>query len=133
MRELLKARDGGRLPDHKWPISRYDAGESTPCQLTTDQIITAFESSVSTTILCYNILFDLAVRPDLQDELRQEIAENTMSGQFPPTNLEELRKMDSLMRETFRISPFALCKYQARLSPHSLLAQASVQTHYINK
>ncbi|KAI1174430.1 cytochrome P450 [Nemania sp. FL0916] len=108
-KELLKVEEGKRLPYHKWLISRYDdPSDATPHQLGTDQIITAFESTVSTALVLYNILMDLAVRPELQDELRKEIAENTIDGQLPSTNLKELRKMDSIMRETFRTSPFAL-------------------------
>lgn len=109
-RELLKVREGERLPYHKWLISRYNPGEATPYQLATDQIITAFESTVSTSMLIYNVLLDLAVRPELQDELRREIADNMIDGKLPSTNLKELRRMDSVMRETFRMSPFALCK-----------------------
>lgn len=109
-RELLKVKEGERLPYHKWLISRYGPGEATPRQLATDQIVTAFESTVSTALTLYHILLDLAIRPELQDELRQEIAENTIDGQLPPTTLKELRKMDSVMRESFRVSPFALCK-----------------------
>lgn len=107
---LLKAKEGERLPYHKWLISRYGPGQATPRQLATDQIVTAFESTISTALTLYYTLLDLAVRPDLQDELRREIAENTTDGQLPSSALKELRKMDSAMRESFRVSPFALCK-----------------------
>ncbi|KAH8168088.1 hypothetical protein CIB48_g167 [Xylaria polymorpha] len=106
--DLLKVKEGERLPYHKWLISRYGPGNATPYQLATDQIITAFESTVSTSMVLYNVLLDLAVRPEIQAELRLEIAENTVDGQLPSTNLKELRRMDSVMRESFRTSPFAL-------------------------
>lgn len=109
-RESLKVKEGQRLPFHKWLISRYNPGEATPRQLATDQIITAFESTVSTAIFLYNVLLDIAARPDIQDELRKEILENSADGQLPSTNLKELRKLDSVMRETFRMSPSALCE-----------------------
>lgn len=109
-REVLKVKEGERLPYHKWLMSRYNPGEATPRQLATDQIITAFESTVSTAIFLHNVLLDVAARPDIQDELRREIIENTVDGQLPSTNLKELRKMDSVMRETFRTSPSALCR-----------------------
>ncbi|KAH8723145.1 cytochrome P450 [Phaeosphaeriaceae sp. PMI808] len=63
-KELLKVKEGERLPYHNWLISRYGPGEATPRQLATDQLVTSFEST--------------------------------------------LRKMDSVMRESFRVSPFAL-------------------------
>lgn len=109
-RELLRVTEGTCLPFNKWLISRYAAGEATRHQLATDQIITAFESTVSTALVLYNVLFDLDVRPEVQDELRREIAENTVESQLPTTNLKELRIMDSVMRESFRVSPFALRK-----------------------
>ncbi|KAH4060553.1 cytochrome P450 monooxygenase phmB [Parastagonospora nodorum] len=107
-KEQLKVKEGQRLPYHKWLISRYGPGEATPRQLATDQIVTAFESTISTALTIYYILFQLASRPELQDELRQEIADNTTDGQLPSTSLTELRKMDSVMRESFRVNPFAL-------------------------
>jgi len=109
-KELLKVKEGQKLPYHKWLISRYGAGEATPRQLATDQLVTAFESTVSTALTLYYILLNLAVRPELQDELRHEIAEYTVDGQLPSTTLAEMRKMDSVMRESFRVNPFALCK-----------------------
>jgi hypothetical protein len=120
-KEQLKVKEGQRLPYHKWLMSRYGPGEATPRQLATDQIVTAFESTVSTALTLYYILFQLALRPDLQDELRQEIAENTTDGQLPLTSLNELRKMDSVMRESFRVSPFALCKFTSNPLPHNTL------------
>jgi cytochrome P450 len=112
-KEQLKVKEGQRLPYHKWLISRYGPGEATPRQLATDQIVTAFESTISTALTIYYILFQLASRPELQDELRQEITDNTTDGQLPSTSLTELRKMDSVMRESFRVNPFALCKLPA--------------------
>jgi hypothetical protein len=109
-KEQLKVKEGQRLPYHKWLISRYGPGEATPRQLATDQIVTAFESTVSSALTLYYILFQLAMRPELQEELRQEISENTTDGKLPPTSLNELRKMDSVMCESFRVSPLALCK-----------------------
>lgn len=109
-REVLKVKEGERLPYHKWLMSRYSPGKATPRQLATDQILTAFESTVSTAIFLHNVLLDVATRPEIQEELRREVVQNTVDGQLPSTNLKELRKMDSVMRETFRMSPSALCR-----------------------
>jgi cytochrome P450 len=95
-------------------MARYKPGEATPYQLATDQILTSFESTVSTAATLYNIVLDLAVRPELQDELRHEVEEIMVDGRLPSTHLKELKKMDSVMRETFRVNPFALCKFSTQ-------------------
>lgn len=110
-KEALRVQEGERLPYHKWLMSRYNPGEATPRQLATDQILTAFESTVSSAIFLHNVLFDIAARPEVQDELRREVVANTVDGRLPATNLKELRMMDSVMRETFRTRPSALCMY----------------------
>ncbi|KAK5996029.1 Cytochrome P450 monooxygenase phmB [Cladobotryum mycophilum] len=107
-KSTLKTTEDGKLPFTQWLLARYKSGEATPYQLATDHILTSFESTVSTAVTLYNIILDLAVRPELQDELRQEVEEVMFDGRLPSTNLKELRKMDSVMRETFRVNPFAL-------------------------
>ena len=109
-KELLRAKEDGKLPYSAWLLSRYRPGEGTPYQLATDYLVTSFESTVSTAVTLYNIIADIAVRPGLQDELREELEEVLVDGKLPSTSLKELRKMDSVMRESFRLNPFALCK-----------------------
>ena len=108
-REILKVRDEAKLPFTAWLMSRYKPAEATEYQLATDYLVTAFESTVSTAVTLYNIVADLAVSPELQEELREELNEILTDGKLPATNLKELKKMDSVMRETFRMNPFALC------------------------
>ncbi|KAI9708161.1 MAG: hypothetical protein M1820_004115 [Bogoriella megaspora] len=107
-KEVLRPKAEGKLPYTQWLISRYKTGEWSPYQLATDHILTSFESTASTSSTLYNIIMDLAVRPDLQDELRREVQEVLVDGSLPSTHLKELRKMDSVMRETFRVNPFSL-------------------------
>nr|A0A7L8UVC5.1 RecName: Full=Cytochrome P450 monooxygenase ffsD; AltName: Full=Cytochalasans biosynthesis cluster protein ffsD [Aspergillus flavipes]QOG08943.1 FfsD [Aspergillus flavipes] len=107
-KELLKPTEDGKLPFTQWLMARYKPGEATAHQLATDHLLTSFESTVSTAATLYNMILDLAVRPELQDELRQEVEEIMVDGKLPATHLKELKKMDSMMRETFRVNPFAL-------------------------
>lgn len=72
--------------------------------------ITGFTANSSTAVVINNVLQDLAVRPALQDELREEIRQTLLDGQLPATNLNELKLLDSVMKETFRTSPFSLCE-----------------------
>lgn len=116
-REILKPTEDGKLPFTQWLMARYKPGEATPYQLATDHMLTSFESTVSTAATLYNIILDLAVRPELQEELRQELEEIMINGRLPSTHLKELRKMDSVMRETFRVNPFALCRFSHCSSP----------------
>lgn len=107
---LLKTTEDMPLPYTHWLMSRYKPGEINVHQLATDHLLTSFESTVSTAGTLYNILLNLAVRPDLQEELRQEVQSILdEEGRLPSTHLKELRKMDSAMRETFRVNPFGLC------------------------
>ncbi|KAI9693989.1 MAG: hypothetical protein M1822_003260 [Bathelium mastoideum] len=103
-KEVLRPQKEGKLPYTQWLISRYKPGEWTPYQLATDHLLTSFESTASTSSTLYNIILDLAVRPDLQDELRREVEEVMTDGSLPSTHLKELRKMDSVMLSLVRIT-----------------------------
>lgn len=140
-KEVLKPKEDGKLPFTQWLMARYKPGEATPYQLATDQILTSFESTVSTAATLYNIVLDLAVRPELQDELRHEVEEIMVDGRLPSTHLKELKKMDSVMRETFRVNPFALFSLYRITRKHVQLSSGPklpagtilcVDSHHIN-
>ena len=109
-KELLRLREEGKVPFTAWLMSRYKPEEATLNQLTIDYLIASFESTASSAATLYNIVADLAARPEYVDMLREELATVMKNGKLPLTHLKELKKMDSVMRESFRINPFGLCK-----------------------
>ena len=109
-REYLTAKKDGKVPFTGWLMSRYKPGDASIKQITIDYLITSFESTPSSAATLYNIVADLAVQPDTVTLLRQEIATVIKDGKLPLTHLGELKKMDSVMRESIRMNPFSLCK-----------------------
>lgn len=121
-KEFLKPSEDGKLPFTQWLMARYEPSQATQYQLTTDHLLVNIESTLKTATAMYSIVLELARRPQLQDELRREVEEATMlDGQLPSTNLKELRKMDSMMRETARVNPFSLCELLPFASSQTLL------------
>jgi hypothetical protein len=110
--EKKKERDDekARFPLSTWLTARYQPSERTLSQLTHDHIVTAFESTASTAGTLYFILAELVTRPELVEELRAELAAiEDKDGHLPQTSLTELRKMDSVMRESSRVNIFSHC------------------------
>lgn len=111
-KEVLKPTDDGKLPFTQWLMARYKPSEATRYQLTTDHLLVNVEATIKSATALYSIVLELATRPELQDELRHEVEEVIMvDGRLPSTHLKELRKLDSMMRETSRVNPFALCEF----------------------
>ncbi|GAP83762.1 putative cytochrome P450 oxidoreductase [Rosellinia necatrix] len=101
--------------------ARYKAEDRTADRLAQDFIVTMFESLGSTTCSLYFIISELALRPDLADELRDELKANLIDGQLPKSQLSELRKMDSFMRESMRTNVFSyLTVFRRLLKPVKL-------------
>ncbi|KAL9122670.1 MAG: hypothetical protein Q9187_000775 [Circinaria calcarea] len=120
-RGLLQLTEDGKVPFTAALMSRYKPGEATLNQLTDDYIIVTFESTPSTAATFYNIMNDLASNPGLIEVLRQELREVVVDGKLPKTHLAELRKMDSVMRESSRTNPFSLLVlYRLLRSPTKL-------------
>lgn len=57
-------------------------------------------------------------RPALVEELRTELEEVLVDGLLPQSQLGELKKMDSFMRECSRFNPFGFSTYNR---PHIFL------------
>ncbi|KAI2635283.1 cytochrome P450 [Xylaria nigripes] len=105
-RELVQASPDKKFPMVAWLMARYSPEEQNPAQVAHDLIVASFESTASTSATFYFIMAELVTRPELCDELREEIASVMVDGKLPRTNLTELRKLDSVMRECSRWSPF---------------------------
>lgn len=87
-----------------------------------DHIVIAFEASTSSAGILYFVLAELAERPELAQELRQEVLQNMDDrGHLPLGYLSELRKMDSFMLALARVTGSSHCTQIIR----------SLQIHHI--
>ncbi|KAE8373287.1 cytochrome P450 oxidoreductase GliF [Aspergillus bertholletiae] len=105
---LLSVSEDGKVPFTAALMTRYRPEEATLSQILNDYITASFESTPSSAGALYLILMELASRPELVETLRQELREVMVDGKLPKTHLAELRKMDSVMRESARANPFSL-------------------------
>ena len=69
----------------------------------------------TTSVTFVNCIFDLATHPEIHDELRQEVQQVIQEKGWTTQGLNALRKIDSFMTESQRLSPIASCK----LCPHA--------------
>ncbi|KAK7984740.1 hypothetical protein PG988_002362 [Apiospora saccharicola] len=111
-RELIQPRPEGDIPFTAFLLSRYKAAEATIKQLVTDYVLVSFDSTPSTASAFYHILCELAQRPEAISILRQELDEMMVDGKLPATHLQELKRMDSFLRESFRLHPVSLFTLQ---------------------
>jgi len=116
-KEYLRTKEDRQVPFTAWLMSRHKPGKATPHQLYVDILLASFESTASSASTLYNTVADLAAHPEYIEILREELQSVMVDGKLPMTNLNELKKMDSVMRESFRMTPFGLCTFilQARL------------------
>lgn len=102
-------------------MTRYKPEEFQADQLIRDVITATFESAPTTAVSIYWMLIEIILRPDLMDELREELASVMKDGKLPPTQLAELPKMDSLMRESCLFACFRSCSSLLFSSQFALL------------
>ncbi|KAI9374539.1 cytochrome P450 [Aspergillus egyptiacus] len=115
-------------------MTRYKPKEATLSQLLQDYVTVSFESTPSSTAALHLILMELATRPELVEILRQEIREVMVDGKLPKTHLTELRKMDSVMRES-ALGLYRLLRVPTRLSTGPVLPAGTlicVDVHHIH-
>lgn len=92
-----------KFPLTKWLLDRYSSKNDNLNHLLRDHIVIAFEAATSSAAILYFLLAELAERPDLAQELREEVVQNTDDkGNLPLGYLSELRKMDSFMLDLAR-------------------------------
>ncbi|KAH6723926.1 cytochrome P450 [Leptodontidium sp. MPI-SDFR-AT-0119] len=99
-----KGQEGTTLVDLL--MTRYKPEEFQTDQLIRYIVTATFESAPTTGVSIYWMLIEIILRPDLVDELREELATALKDGKLPPTQLAELPKIDSLMRESARVNTF---------------------------
>ncbi|KAK4458578.1 cytochrome p450 oxidoreductase [Cladorrhinum samala] len=108
-------------------LNRYSSSAGTLrdpiSQIASDILDISLESTPSTSGTLYWILMELAADPALVKALRDEISAVTKSqgGKLPATHLNELRLMDSVMRESIRVNCFShIILYRRLLEPFTL-------------
>lgn len=80
-------------------------------ELTEIQLGLTFAAIHTTTLATTNAFYTLATMPELMVELREEIrAVLREHGTFTTLALQNLKKLDSFMRENMRLYPLSLCK-----------------------
>ena len=104
---LLGLKERGKVPLTGWLLNRYRPGQATMNRLIDDYITLSFESTASSAGTLFFVMGELAADPALADLLREEIIECAPDGKLPLTHLTELRRMDSVMRESTRANPFS--------------------------
>ncbi|KAL2132704.1 hypothetical protein VTI74DRAFT_3467 [Chaetomium olivicolor] len=99
----------GKMPVTSWLMGRYPASykKNLLGHLTNDCLGISFESTSTTSGTLFYIMVELAADPALADTVRQELREVAPEGRLPSTQLNELKVMDSVMRESARVNPFS--------------------------
>ncbi|KAH8816085.1 cytochrome P450 [Xylogone sp. PMI_703] len=99
-----------------WMLNQMDTERSVDFQLVAnEQLFAGFGSIHNTCVMVANILFDLASHPQYIPELRQEIAEVLATEPdhvLRKVTLPKMRKLDSLLRESQRMSPASMTSIQ---------------------
>jgi cytochrome P450 len=126
--EAKKNRNGEQEPDDmmEWIFNRMtqDTGGTVPVeQFAKVQLTLIFAAVHTTTMTATNVLYSLAVTPEyvepLREEMRSVIAQN--DGQITTRALQQMEKLDSYMKEVFRVYPPGastyLFLYSTPLSP----------------
>lgn len=108
---LAGPSERGKVPLTSWLLRRYPANTKDVRQRLLDDYINAsFESTPSSAGTLFYMVVELAADPALADVLRKELQEIAPDGKLPLTHLNELKKMDSVMRESARVNPFSCRK-----------------------
>lgn len=127
--QKLKTRTAEKLPiagSHeeegdfnlvRWIFNHYkDIDSITPTEVGRWQMMVSFAAIHTTTMALSHMLFDLAAHPQYIAELREEIEavieeENYPDRTLRKTGMSKLKKLDSFMKESQRLSPPGICMY----------------------
>jgi cytochrome P450 len=93
----------------RWFRQRYPKGP-TPRQLARDQLLATFASIYNLSNALSYLLFDLASYPEYIEPLRNELQEVLRGEKINKENIQKLKKLDSFIRESQRLSPPSLGK-----------------------
>jgi cytochrome P450 len=100
----------------RWFRQRYP-GNPSPKQLARDQLLATFASIYNLSNALTYLLFDLASYPEHIEPLRAELQEVLHGESINKENIQRLKKLDSFIRESQRLSPPSLGKIGPILIP----------------
>ncbi|KAI5861450.1 cytochrome P450 [Durotheca rogersii] len=107
---------GEEVPDDtlRWMLNKVDEFGLTDDDLAETQLNLSMAAIHTTTLTVTMILYDLVVRPDvvaeLRDEIRRVLAAN--DGVMTSHALFEMKLLDSVMKESQRVNPGSLIRFQ---------------------
>lgn len=122
-RQLI--RDGKLAAEDDLPPDTLDWFEQLsntmglPVNVSHGQMALSLAAIHTTSNLLTNVMYDLAAHPEymqpLRDEIRAVVAED---GTLKKTSLLKLKLMDSVMKETQRMSPVSMSEYNLNQLTH---------------
>lgn len=111
-RRQILSDPGHERPDDmlSWLIeTQVRSGKGGDRDLTEQQLGISFAAIHTTTLTATNAFYNLAAMPDVASQLREEVcavlADN--NGVFTSRALQDMKKLDSFLKETLRYHPFA--------------------------
>ena len=95
----------------QWLIDSGSGAKLDVSFLTNQTLFVAIASTRTTATSIVNALFDLLVFPQYQQSLRDEIGNALKkSGGWGLSAIQEMRRLDSFVKESQRLNPHLLCK-----------------------
>lgn len=111
-RQLLQVDDPGQArPDDmlQWFVeAQARSGSKDDGEITEQQLGISFAAIHTTTLTATNAFYNLAAMPEVAAELRREVLAvlEANGGQLTCKALQDMKKLDSFMKETMRCYPF---------------------------
>ena len=93
----------------QWMMDAAEGEEDKPDKLAHRQLLLTIASIHTTTMAASHAMYDLCANPEFITPLREEIKQQLDSeGNFNVTALNDMRKLDSFMKESQRLNPLNL-------------------------
>jgi cytochrome P450 len=115
-REAEKNEPGYQKPNDlfQWMMDAANENDSQPDKMAHRQLIMSLASVHTTTMAAAHALYDMCAMPEYFEHLREEILDVLREdGGMQKTSLNKMRKMDSFLKESQRMSPASLCRFNA--------------------
>ncbi|GKT84161.1 ent-kaurene oxidase [Colletotrichum tofieldiae] len=123
-------READNKPDDlmQWIIDAETKAGSDVRDIARTQLSITMAAIHTTTLTTVNIFYTLAARPDLVPELQEEIREAVAgdNGEFGSAALQNMKKLDSLFKETARFYPMSAVAFQRKALKPFVLSNGQV-------
>jgi hypothetical protein len=113
-REEEKGAPGYQKPTDllQWMMDAANEYDGQPDKLAHRQLIMSLASVHTTTMAAAHALYDMCAMPEYFEHLRAEVLDVLKEDNgWKKTTLNKMRKMDSFLKESQRMSPASLCKF----------------------